>query len=122
LVPLHYPQELALQKIMKFASDYTFNVLRYKRLGCLHHSINLRNESLFFFRKMLPWNPRLLFLNFAALNVDQHLNAILIGLLQKPVGCPNQKAAFARFLKFRQFMKVLNMERHGHEVVCTEGP
>ena len=78
------------------------------------------NEHSFRLRERLPRHSRLPLLNRAILQVDQHLDAVVIGFFEQTVGRADEEAAVGRLLEARQEVEILDVKRHRHEIVRTE--
>lgn len=106
---------------MKLIPDHILTSLISASFLNLDYFFNLSDELLLSFGKLLPRHSRLLLLYSAIFKIDQHLNPIIIGLLEESVSRPYQKTAVITLLEAREKMEVLNMEGHGHEVIRAEG-
>lgn len=106
---------------MEFVSDHVFAAIVSSSFLNLDDFLDLGNELFLCFGQRLPRDSGFLLFDRTIFQVDQHLNPIIVCLLQETIGGADQKTAVAAFLEAGEQMEVLDVEGHGHEIVRAEG-
>lgn len=122
LCGLHYAYELQFEEIVEFVSDHVFAAFIPSSFLNLDDFLDLRYELFLGLGEWLPRYSRLLLLHRTILEIDQHLNPIIVGLFQQSIGGADQETSVVALLESREKMEVLDVEGHRHEIVRTEGP
>ena len=106
---------------MESVPDHVFAAFISSSFLYLDNLLKLGDELFLCFGELLPRHSRLLLLNRAIFQVDQHLYPVIIGLFEQPIGRADQETAVVALLEAGKKMEVLDVEGHGHEVIRTEG-
>lgn len=84
---------------MEFVSDHVFAAFIPSSFLNLDDFLNLSDELFLGFGERLPRYSGFLLLHRTILEIDQHLNPIIVGLFQQSIGGADQETSVVAFLE-----------------------